>query len=106
MINLPIDEDSKSAVINTYNEEGFTAAAFLLATQLEKQDHLLPMEIAQAFILSNNHSRAMDWLEKGYENQDANIPYLGLTMFSKGQYKINDPRYIDLLNKMNLPLPN
>jgi TolB-like protein len=106
MINLPVDEETKSAVINTYNDEGVAAAAYLLATQLEKQDHLFPMEIAQAFILSNNHSLAMDWLEKGYSNQDANIPYVGLTMFSEGLFKINDPRNLELLKKMNLPLPN
>jgi hypothetical protein len=33
------------------------------------------------------------------------MPYIGLNWMSNGPYKIDDPRLIELLKKMNLPLP-
>ncbi len=106
MISLPVDDETKSTVIHTYNEEGVAAASYILAKHLEKQDHLLPFEIAQAYLLTKNQSKAMNWLEKGFENQDANTPYIGLNIYANGRFKIDDPRYIELLEKMNLPLPD
>jgi tetratricopeptide (TPR) repeat protein len=102
---LPIDEEAKLAVLNICDEEGVVAAARFLAEEYEKNDHILPQELAQAYAIANNPSKAMDWLEKGYEDHDANMPYIGLNWMSNGPYKIDDPRLIELLKKMNLPLP-
>lgn len=43
--------------------------------------------------------------EKEHEDQDASIPYVGVNLFSKEPFKIDDPRFNELLKKMNLPLP-
>ena len=102
---LPVDEEAKLLVLNICDEEGVVAAARFLAEEYEKNDHILPMEIAQAYAIANNPSKAMDWLEKGVEDHDANMPYIGLNWMSNGPYKIDDPRLIELLKKMNLPLP-
>ena len=48
----------------------------------------------------------MDWLEKGYEDRDGNIPYVGLNIWQKEPFKIDGPRFYELLKKLNLPLPN
>ena len=87
------------------DEEGVVAAARFLAEEYEKNDHILPQELAQAYAIANKPSKAMDWLEKGYEDHDASMPYIGLNWMSNGPYKIDDPRLIELLKKMNLPLP-
>ena len=50
------------------------------------------------------YDKAMDWLEKGYETNSPSMPYMGKLMIWYEQLKDN-PRYIELLKKMNLPLP-
>jgi len=70
-----------------------------------KHHTVSPLQLAKAYAIANNPSKAMDWLEKGYEDHDANMPYIGLNWMSNGPYKIDDPRLIELLKKMNLPLP-
>ena len=47
----------------------------------------------------------MDWMEKDYEDKDASIPYVGTNLFSEEPFKIDDPRLLELLDKMNLPHP-
>ncbi len=46
----------------------------------------------------------MDWLENGYEIHHPIMPYISTRVFDLDQLKEN-PRYIELLKKMNLPLP-
>jgi hypothetical protein len=49
----------------------------------------------------NQYEQALDWLEKGYEIHHPSMPYIG------GRWnKLQDyPRYVELLKKMNLPIP-
>jgi hypothetical protein len=47
----------------------------------------------------------MDWLEKGYEIHHPGMPYISTWSYDIDQLKQN-PRYINLLKKMNLPLPD
>ena len=54
---------------------------------------------------AGNPSLAMEWMEKANEDQDASIPYIGTNIFSKEPFKIDDPRLLELLDKMNLPHP-
>ena len=67
-------------------------------------EHFIPMEMAEAYIIAKNYSMAMGWFEKAYENHDANIPYIGSTWWEIEPFKIDDPRFYELLNKLNLPL--
>jgi hypothetical protein len=50
------------------------------------------------------YDKAMDWLEMGYEIHHPGMPYISTNLSPIHQLK-NNPRYIELLNKMNLPLP-
>ena len=45
-------------------------------------------------------SRALDWLEKAYEDGDHNMPYIGKPLFDSLR---SDPRYQDLLRRIGLP---
>jgi hypothetical protein len=50
------------------------------------------------------YDKAMDWIEKGYEIHDLQIPYIasvGYPFYSL----YNNPRFIAILEKANLPLP-
>jgi hypothetical protein len=51
-----------------------------------------------------NFDKAMNWLEKAYEIHSPGMPYISGLASQYEQLKEN-PRYIELLKKMNLPLP-
>ena len=44
----------------------------------------------------------MDWLERGFEARDTNLPYVGISPLSDPLR--SDPRFQDLLRRMNLPV--
>jgi len=44
----------------------------------------------------------LDWLEKGYETKDPSISYISSGDF--GSMLRDEPRYQELLRKMNLPV--
>ena len=56
------------------------------------------------YVAVKHFDKAMDNLEKRYEMHDPNMAYLSTCDFYVDQLKDN-PRYIELLKKMNLPLP-
>jgi hypothetical protein len=49
---------------------------------------------------AENNQKALDWLERGFEERDPNMPYIG----GRGYKGMRDePRYQDLLRRMNFP---
>jgi len=102
---LPLDEKTRLAVLNTCDEEGYIAAAIKFAEEFENTGHAMPMEIAILYIIANDYSKALDWIEKGYEDHNANMPYFGMNWFSNLDSLRDNPRFIAILEKMNLPLP-
>ena len=50
------------------------------------------------------YEKAMEWIEKGFVLHDPNVPYI-----PSGYYNLihlyDDPRFIEIVEKMNLPLP-
>ena len=46
----------------------------------------------------------MDWLEKGYEWHDPAMTYIATKIFNFDPL-FNNPRFLDIVKKMNLPLP-
>jgi adenylate cyclase len=102
---FPIDEEVRLTILNTCDEEGYIAAAIKFAEEYKNTGHVLPFEMVQLYAIANDIPQALDWMEKGYEDHDANTPYFGTNWFSDGPFKIDDPRHIELLKKLNLPLP-
>jgi len=98
------DEVTKSEILETCDEKGYVSAAIKFAEEWANADWKLPLEIGALYTISNNYSKAMYWYEKGYENQDACIPYIGSNMFTNGPLKIDDPRFFELLKRLNLPI--
>ena len=60
---------------------------------------------AKRYLTVGKYDKAMDYLEKSYERHDGGLAYVSLLVFFHPELKYN-PRYIALLKKMNLPLPN
>ncbi|MDF1575827.1 MAG: hypothetical protein P1P86_11625 [Bacteroidales bacterium] len=102
---LSIDKQASQDILNLYEKEGFKAAVNLLARDYLNTGQVRPFDLALVYAAAGNPSLAMDWMEKAYEDQDANIPYVGMNIFSKEPFKIDDPRLIVLLDSMNLPPP-
>jgi serine/threonine protein kinase/Tfp pilus assembly protein PilF len=89
-------------------EAGYEGAmrhvADLLVTWHEESDglsgHSRPYRIALFYLWAGDYSRSIDWLEKAFEMRNQNLPY-----FFKPYYDPlrSDPRFQDLLRRMNLP---
>ena len=103
MSTLSIDKQTSLDIRYVCEREGFPAAVSLLAEEYLNTGHVVPFDLALVYAAADNPSLAMDWIEKSYEDQDASVPYVGMNWFSREPFKIEDPRLIDLLEKMKLP---
>ena len=62
---------------------------------------ITPWQIATLYTRAGKNHEALDWLEKAYHDQDANIQYIGVDpIFDELR---DDPRFGELLSKMKLP---
>jgi hypothetical protein len=57
------------------------------------------MNISDNYLVAGAYDLAIDWLEKAYGEHDPILPYLGLPHFDPLR---SNPRFQDLLRKMNL----
>ena len=62
---------------------------------------MLPCDMAIAYTKGGQLEKAMSLIEKGYENQDPTMPYIGVMLRSLYDH----PRFMNIMEKMNLPLP-
>lgn len=65
--------------------------------------YMSPMPIAAIYNALGEKDRALDWLEKAYKERSTHLPLLGL--YPELHALRSEPRFQDLLRKMNLPLP-
>jgi serine/threonine-protein kinase len=97
-------------------EEGFAEAGYegaqrrvadFLVERREKSGRVVgpgygPMAIAPIYLYAGDYERAIDWLETAYEIHGANVPYISFQPLWDPLR--SDPRFQDLLRRMNLPL--
>ncbi len=79
--------------------EAMRRGATALAAGFETT-YVLPLDIAVFFMLAGEHEQALEWIEKGYEVRDSNMPYLGWPVFDPVR---SDPRFQDVVRRMGLP---
>jgi hypothetical protein len=70
---------------------------------LSSHEYIDSYPIATIYAGLGNKDEAFRWLEKGYEEHSASMPYLAVDPFWYGMR--SDPRYADLLRRMGLPQP-
>jgi hypothetical protein len=56
--------------------------------------------VAQQYLYAGDYERTIDWLERSYEARIPNLLYLGRPHWDPLR---SDPRFQDLLRRMNLP---
>ena len=63
-----------------------------------------PIEIAIRYMMVNQPDKALEWIEKGYEWHDPTMTYI-TTMIYCFDPLFNNPGFLNIVKKMNLPLP-
>jgi TolB-like protein len=99
------DPDRAAALERGLAEAGYEGAlrrvADLLAARYERRsDGVAAMSIAYRYLRCGDTNQTIHWLERAYEDRDPNLPYIGRPCWAPLRA---DPRFQDLLRRMNLP---
>jgi tetratricopeptide (TPR) repeat protein len=92
------------AMAQGYEEDGYSGAMRSAAETMvafSKQAYVSPYYIAQMYSYAGDKEKAIKWLEIAYEMKDPMMPYIGAFTFN---ILDDNPRYQDLLRRMNLPV--
>ena len=96
--------DAMSIGYETNGYQGAMLAAAETLAAFSQQIYIGPWFIAYPYAAAGEIEKTLEWLEKGYEIGDPNMPYLGLDHSILQDLLDDDPRYQDLLRKMNFPV--
>jgi tetratricopeptide (TPR) repeat protein len=91
------------AMTKGYEEDGYSGAmtsAAEIMVAFSKQTYVSPYYIAMMYAFAGDKENTIEWLEMGYEMRDPMMPYISAFTFDLLD---DDPRYHDLLQRMNLP---
>jgi TolB-like protein len=100
-------EDDIKEFERIFNEQGLIKAYEKVTKQLEKfaeNNFISPIEIAIRYMIVNQPDKALEWIEKGFEIHDPNMPYITSMIYCFDPL-FSNPGFIDIIKKMNLPLP-
>jgi len=104
------NDDAKASVVNTFHEKGHIAAIEEMFKMNDKYGNgignanFASSVKAQRYMYLNKPEKALEYLEKTCEEDRLSATYAGAELFFS---KLKDnPRYIELLRKMKLPLPD
>ena len=103
----PLTQAEVSEIQKIYDEKGFVAAYSEIIRKLEilaEKEYISNNVFAIMYYFIENDEKALDYLEEAFEKHEniitnINTKYWGLPRL------YNNPRFIAILNKMNLPLP-
>ena len=99
----PEDQNYLAALGHVYASSGNTPAARnILDTlfALNKREHVSPFFIALVYTGLNDKEKALEWLQKAYEEKSGSVRYL--KMEPRLQNLRNEPRYVELMKKIGL----
>jgi hypothetical protein len=85
-----------------YEKDGYFGAMNAAAETLvliSRETYVSPFFIAMVYSFAEDKEKTLEWLENGFEMKDPNMPYIRTFRLLH-----DDPRYQELLRKMNLPL--
>jgi len=93
------------ALTRGYEKGGYQGAmrsAAEMWEELAQVTYVLPWNIAEVYAYAGNKEKTLDWLEKGVEVRDPNMIVIGVIPLFVDLLG-DEPRYQELLWKMNLP---
>ncbi len=94
----------EEALDRGYAQGGYAEAMRFAADTLvarSERSYVQAQWIAQLYAHAGEKDRALDWLEKAYQERESRLVYLGV--FPVWDSLRDDPRFRDLLSRMNLP---
>ena len=104
---MALEQETWEEIEKIYNEKGFYEAYNEIVRQMEvysQDNYILPIDMALRYYVIDQDDKAMDWLEKGFELHDPNLPFCAFSLMGfKRLY--DNPRFIEMAEKMNLPVP-
>jgi serine/threonine-protein kinase len=71
-------------------------------TELSKQTYVFPLCMVYIYVGLGENEQGFKWLEKAYEEKDSNLVVPGIRFDPMLDPLRSDPRYADLLRRMNL----
>ncbi len=101
-----VEEENIQEIDRVFKEHGVIKAYEEILKRLEEVSEnypVSPVDMATRYINGNQPDKAIDWLEKGYEMHDPVMTYIG-TKITNFAPLYDNPRFIDIAAKMNLPL--
>lgn len=104
---LPVRGIDYQKVERVFEEQGFVPAYEEVMRQSEvlaQKGYFSPFEMGIRYRWVNQPDKAMEWFEKGFELHDPNMVYIN-TSFNSRDPLFSNPRFIAIVEKMNLPLP-
>lgn len=107
-LNLPLwqkygVQDLMERAFREQGWEGFMREAIRINEEVFAKDGFLnPMDQGFKYFTIGNYEKTWEYLEKAWDKHDPNMPYIA-TSLNYEQMK-NHPEYIELLNKMKLPV--
>jgi TolB-like protein/predicted Ser/Thr protein kinase len=98
------DRELLEALERGYAEGGWAGSrrrlAEVWAARYGKPGGIGALTLAVIYLQAGDQDRALEWLERCYEEHDPNMPSIGVPEFDALR---TDPRFQDLLRRMNLP---
>jgi Tfp pilus assembly protein PilF len=104
---LPLEEEAINEIEKIFNEKGFYKAYEELTRQLEilaEKIYIPHTDMAFRYYMINQDDKAIEWIEKAAELGEPSIAWIGIKAWNFTRLYDN-PRFIEVLKKMNLPLP-
>jgi hypothetical protein len=101
------DEEDFKSIEKRAAENGIKAAYKEVVTHLEvlqQSMFLVPVHMANRYVRIEQYEKAMDQVELGFEVHDQNMPYIA-GGFNNLVTLYNDPRFMSIMEKLNLPMP-
>jgi len=101
------NEENMNEIEKIYNERGFNAAFEELMRQMEilaETGWVSCFDMACKYYMLKQDDMAIEWIEKGVDVKEGEIVLIG-TGFGNFTRLYDNPRFIEVLKKMNLPLP-
>ena len=90
-----------------YENQGYKAAIKYIAEVYEERfrtSYVMPTDMAWIYRPElNEPEKTLEWLEIGFEMNDPGMPYISTNVYLFDFIR-DDPRFLELLKKMNLPL--
>jgi TolB-like protein len=107
LLGKKFDEDTWKEIENIFSNDGYHAAYDSIVPIWE--DHFnnttqSPMELAGIYTKADRYDKVMDLIEEAYEIRDHTMPYITTAYPFEPLY--DNPRFLTILEKMKLPLPN